>query len=38
MMESGASRKIGILVRVPQGPVDFSGVKDDGAGVSLDGL
>jgi hypothetical protein len=38
MMESGASRKMGILVRVPQGPVGVSGVTEDVTEASLDGV
>ena len=37
-MESGASKKMGILVRVPQGPVDRSGAEDEVTEASLDGV
>lgn len=35
-MESGASRKMGILVRVPQGPLDISRAVDEVTLTSLD--
>ena len=38
IMELGASRKMGILFRVPQGPVLVDGVADDVPGVSLGGV
>jgi hypothetical protein len=37
-METGASRKIGILLRVPQGHVEISGVEDGVTEASPDGV